>query len=66
MIDLAILGLLTEQDLHGYELKKQLAELLPGRGRGVVRVAVPGAGPARGRRLREGRRATHRTRPPPR
>jgi DNA-binding PadR family transcriptional regulator len=31
MIDLAILGLLTEQELHGYELKKRLAELLPGR-----------------------------------
>jgi DNA-binding PadR family transcriptional regulator len=28
MIDLAILGLLDEQDLHGYELKKQLAELV--------------------------------------
>jgi DNA-binding PadR family transcriptional regulator len=28
MIELAILGLLGEQDLHGYELKKQLAELL--------------------------------------
>lgn len=27
MIDLAILGLLTEQELHGYELKKRLAEL---------------------------------------
>ncbi len=31
MIDLAILGLLTEQDLHGYELKKRLGELLSGR-----------------------------------
>jgi DNA-binding PadR family transcriptional regulator len=28
MIDLAILGLLDEQDLHGYQLKKQLAELV--------------------------------------
>jgi DNA-binding PadR family transcriptional regulator len=28
MIDLAILGLLREQELHGYELKKRLAELL--------------------------------------
>jgi DNA-binding PadR family transcriptional regulator len=28
MIDLAILGLLTEQELHGYELKKRLGELL--------------------------------------
>ena len=31
MIDLAILGLLDEQDLHGYELKKQLAELVGAR-----------------------------------
>jgi DNA-binding PadR family transcriptional regulator len=31
MIDLAILGLLDEQDLHGYELKKQLAELIGSR-----------------------------------
>lgn len=28
MIDLAILGLLTEQELHGYELNKRLGELL--------------------------------------
>ena len=28
MIDLGLLGLLSEQDLHGYELKKQLGELL--------------------------------------
>ena len=31
MIDIAILGLLDEQDLHGYELKKQLAELVGAR-----------------------------------
>ena len=31
MIDLAILGLLTEQELHGYELKKRLGELLTSR-----------------------------------
>ncbi|MGK2950664.1 MAG: PadR family transcriptional regulator [Acidimicrobiales bacterium] len=31
MIDLAILGLLTEQELHGYELKKRLSELLSNR-----------------------------------
>lgn len=31
MIDLAILGLLTEQELHGYELKKRLGELLGSR-----------------------------------
>ncbi len=28
MMELAILGLVADQDLHGYELKKQLAELL--------------------------------------
>lgn len=28
MLNLAILGLLSEQDLHGYELRKRLAELL--------------------------------------
>ena len=27
MIDLAILGLLREQDLHGYELRKRASEL---------------------------------------
>ncbi len=31
MIDLAILGLLTEQELHGYELKKRLGELMSSR-----------------------------------
>ena len=31
MIDLAILGLLTSQELHGYELKKRLGELLSSR-----------------------------------
>src|SRR5215218_7722917 len=31
MIDLAILGLLTEQELHGYELKKRLGDLLTSR-----------------------------------
>jgi DNA-binding PadR family transcriptional regulator len=35
MIDLAILGLLKEQDLHGYELRKRLADL-PGARSGVV------------------------------
>jgi DNA-binding PadR family transcriptional regulator len=28
MLELAILGLLTEESLHGYELKKQLADML--------------------------------------
>ena len=35
MIDLAILGLLKEQDLHGYELRKRLADL-PGARSSVV------------------------------
>jgi DNA-binding PadR family transcriptional regulator len=35
MIDLAILGLLKEQDLHGYELRKRLGEL-PGARSSVV------------------------------
>src|ERR1700704_873997 len=35
MIDLAILGLLKEQDLHGYELRKRLADL-PGARPAVV------------------------------
>jgi DNA-binding PadR family transcriptional regulator len=35
MIDLAILGLLKEQDLHGYELRKRLADL-PGARSGVI------------------------------
>src|ERR1019366_9737857 len=34
VLELAILGLLKEQDLHGYELKKRLAETL-GLGSGV-------------------------------
>jgi DNA-binding PadR family transcriptional regulator len=34
MLELAILGLLKEQELHGYELKKRLAETV-GSGRGV-------------------------------
>src|SRR5256885_3585457 len=35
MIDLAILGLLKEQDLHGYELRKRVGEL-PGARASVV------------------------------
>jgi DNA-binding PadR family transcriptional regulator len=34
VLELAILGLLKEQELHGYELKKRLAETL-GAGSGV-------------------------------
>jgi DNA-binding PadR family transcriptional regulator len=32
MLDVAVLGLLSEGPLHGYELRKQLAERLAGRG----------------------------------
>src|SRR5947209_18924058 len=35
MIELAILGLLKEQDLHGYELRKRLSDL-PGARSGVI------------------------------
>ena len=66
MIDLAILGLLTEQELHGYELKKRLGELLSSRASisfgslypALARLEAPG--------LREGRRAAHRRSPAPR
>src|SRR5215204_1344282 len=51
MIDLAILGLLTEQELHGYELKKRLGELLSSRASisfgslypALARLEAPGA-----------------------
>ena len=43
MIDLAILGLLKEQDLHGYELRKRLGEL---RRRCVRRVSFGSLYPA--------------------
>jgi DNA-binding PadR family transcriptional regulator len=64
VLELAILGLLTEEPLHGYELKKQLADTLglasgvsfgslyPALGRleaaGAVAVAVPTATPGGG------------------
>ena len=66
MIDLAILGLLKEQDLHGYELRKRLAEL-PGARSGVVSFGslYPGARPPRAGRAREGRRGQHPHRPAP-
>ena len=47
MLELAVLGLLSEQPLHGYELKKRLsrdARLALG---DLLRLAVPGAAPAR-------------------
>ena len=31
MLELALLGLLTDQPLHGYEMKKQLSELVGAR-----------------------------------
>lgn len=50
MLELAILGLLKEQDLHGYELKKRLTETL-----GVVRTVSFGSlYPALGRLERDG------------
>ncbi len=66
MLELAILGLVKEQELHGYELKKRLADtvgpgsgvsfgsLYPALGRlvaaGALRVVEPGAG-SRGRKV---------------
>jgi len=63
MLELAILGLVKEQELHGYELKKRLADtvgpgstvsfgsLYPALGRlvaaGALRVVEPGVDPAR-------------------
>ena len=59
MIDLAILGLLTEQELHGYELKKRLGELLVEPRLDQLRLALPRPRPPRGAGRREGRRAAH-------
>ena len=59
MIDLAILGLLTEQELHGYELKKRLGELLSEPRVDQLRLALPGPRPPRGPGRRQGRRAAH-------
>lgn len=53
MLELAILGLLTEQDLHGYELKKRLADTLGG-GRGGLGVSFGSLYPALGRLERAG------------
>ena len=46
MLELAILGLLKEQQLHGYELKKRLTEALGAVLQRLVRLAVPGPRPA--------------------
>ena len=43
MLELAVLGLLNEQPLHGYELKKRLSETLGPLWGDLVRLAVPGA-----------------------
>ncbi|MBO0730365.1 MAG: PadR family transcriptional regulator [Acidimicrobiaceae bacterium] len=49
MLELAILGLLKEQDLHGYELKKRLSDLF-----GFVSVSFGSLYPALGRLERGG------------
>ena len=52
MLELAILGLLHESPMHGYELRKQLdhqARRVPRRDQ--LRLALPDAAPAAGRRL---------------
>ena len=60
MIDLAILGLLTEQELHGYELKKRLGELLSSRASISFGSLYPALARLEAQGVREGRRAAHR------
>ena len=45
MLDLAILGLLEERELHGYEIRRQLREHLGPAGQRLVRLPLPGPGP---------------------
>jgi DNA-binding PadR family transcriptional regulator len=54
MIDHAILGLLKEQELHGYGLKKRLSELLGARSRGAGGVSFGSLYPALARLERTG------------
>ena len=63
MIDLAILGLLDEQDLHGYELKKQLAELVGSRSGVSFGSLYPALARLEKAGAVEGRRGPHRRRP---
>ena len=65
MLDLAILGLLHESPMHGYELRKQLAHqagCVPCRD--LLRLALPDPSPAADRRL-DHRRAGRRLRTDP-
>jgi DNA-binding PadR family transcriptional regulator len=64
MIDLAILGLLKEQDLHGYELRRQLGDMPGWR----PAVSFGSLYPALNRLERAGlvKAVTHETAPPPR
>lgn len=64
MIDLAILGLLKEQDMHGYELRRQLGELSGSR----PTVSFGSLYPALNRLERAGlvKAVTHETLPTPR
>lgn len=63
MIDLPILGLLKEQDLHGYELRRQLGELSGSR----LTVSFGSLYPALNRLERDGlvKAVTHHTSTPP-
>ena len=63
MIDLAILGLLDEQDLHGYQLKKQLAELVGSRSGISFGSLYPALARLEKAGARQGRRGPHQTRP---
>ena len=62
MLELAILGLLHEAPVHGYELRKQLGLRLGGFRVVLLRLAVPRAAPADpGRPDRRGHRGDRRT-----
>ena len=57
MLEFAVLGLLLESPMHGYELRKRLTGLLGCFPRILLRFAVPDAAPHAGRRFdRRGRR----------
>ena len=57
-IELAVLGLLHEAPMHGYELRKRLNLMLGWGRRAVLRLALPGAeeDAARPRSIEEARR----------
>ena len=58
MLDMAILGLLEERDLHGYEIRRQLREQPGTSGQRLLRIHLPGPDPAREGRRRRGDRGS--------